>query len=59
MIKFFVFMQSYLATREPHDDRGATMIEYALIVSFIALIALVGVTDFGVRLDGLFDKMSP
>lgn len=40
------------------DDRGATMVEYALLIALIALIALVAVTAFGVSVDGLFDQQS-
>jgi pilus assembly protein Flp/PilA len=40
------------------DDRGATMVEYGLLVAFIALVALVGVTALGVRVDALFDRVT-
>ena len=37
------------------DDRGASMVEYGLLVAFIAIVALVGVTALGVDLNNLFD----
>ena len=37
------------------DDRGASMVEYGLLVAFIAIVALVGVTALGVELNTLFE----
>ena len=39
-------------------DRGATATEYAVLVSFIALIIIVGVTAFGNNLSGWFNTLS-
>ena len=36
------------------DEEGATMVEYGLLVSFIALVALVGVKVLGTDLSALF-----
>ena len=36
------------------DDRGATAVEYALMVSLIALVILAAVTAFGLSVSGLF-----
>ena len=36
------------------DERGATMIEYALMVAFIAAVAVAGVTALGTTTNGLF-----
>ena len=58
MTKYFVLLQSYIVTRASAGDRGATMIEYALIVSFIALVALAGVTAFGQRLSTFFTNIA-
>lgn len=38
-------------------DAGATMPEYAMIVAFIALIALVGVTAVGLGLKPRFEAV--
>ncbi|HEX6236382.1 MAG TPA: Flp family type IVb pilin [Acidimicrobiales bacterium] len=44
------------ATRD--DDRGAGMVEYGLLVAFIALIALVGVTFLGTTLSTFFTNVA-
>lgn len=36
------------------SERGATATEYGLLVSFIAIAIVVGVTAFGQALDGLY-----
>ena len=38
------------------DDRGATMVEYGLMVALIALVAFLSVTVFGINVNGLFDN---
>jgi pilus assembly protein Flp/PilA len=36
------------------DDRGATAVEYALMVTLIALVIIAAVTAFGLSVSGLF-----
>jgi pilus assembly protein Flp/PilA len=40
------------------DEEGATMVEYGLLVAFIALVALVGVQALGTNLSGLFNGVA-
>lgn len=56
MTKFFAFLQTYIATRERHEDRGATMVEYGLLVAFIALVVVLGATLLGTQLSSLFSS---
>jgi pilus assembly protein Flp/PilA len=39
-------------------DRGATATEYALLVAFIALAIIVGVTAFGSALNSFFSDLA-
>ena len=39
------------------DDRGATMVEYSIMLALVALVAFLGVTAFGVEVNGLFDNV--
>lgn len=50
-------MMEYLTTRMEREE-GATMVEYGLLVAFIALIALVGVTALGGGLNDLFQGIA-
>ena len=36
------------------DDQGATAVEYGLMVGLIAAVIIVGVTAFGIAVNGLF-----
>lgn len=40
------------------DEEGASMVEYGLLVSLIALVAIVGVTLVGTKLSTLFTNVS-
>ena len=39
------------------NEKGATSIEYALIVTFVALVMIVGVTFLGNNLNAWFNAM--
>ncbi|MEX3959327.1 Flp family type IVb pilin [Trinickia sp. EG282A] len=39
------------------EDDGATMVEYAFMVSLIALVALAGVATFGNAVLGLYQNI--
>ena len=45
-------------TRFFKDDRGQNLIEYLLIGSFIAVVALVGAATLGAQLNAWFDAMA-
>jgi pilus assembly protein Flp/PilA len=57
MPQAYLFLKAWIATRAS-EDRGATMVEYGLLVAFIALIALAGVILLGEALDGLFTDIA-
>lgn len=40
------------------SDRGATATEYALLVVFIAIAIVAGVTIFGQSLSGIFGQLA-
>lgn len=40
------------------DEQGAAMVEYALLVALIALVAIVGVTATGTSINAQFAKIS-
>ncbi|GAB3490945.1 Flp family type IVb pilin [Flexivirga lutea] len=59
MSKALVTLQSrLLAAVEGKKDRGATMVEYGLLVAFIAIIALVGVKILGTNINTLFSGIT-
>jgi pilus assembly protein Flp/PilA len=40
------------------DEEGATMVEYGLLVAFIAIVALVGVKALGTNLNTMFGAVA-
>jgi Flp pilus assembly pilin Flp len=38
-------------------ERGASMVEYALLIALIALVAVAGVSFFGAQLDRAYDDI--
>ena len=41
------------------DERGATSVEYGLMVAGIAIAIIAGVTVFGIGVTGLFASIPP
>jgi pilus assembly protein Flp/PilA len=59
---FITFLQSFFAATqdkfEGRGDRGATAVEYGLLVGLIAVAIIVTVTTLGGELNGLFTEIS-
>jgi len=47
-----------LALRLLRDDAGQDLIEYALLATFVALVAIAGATLLGTALNGWFTSIS-
>ncbi len=50
----FVRVQNLVARSGGQDDRGATAVEYALTLIFIALVIIAGLTLLGTKLNTLY-----
>ena len=61
MTRAFAHVLAYftVATNRLQDrkDRGATAVEYGLLVGLIAIAIIVAVTALGTQLDRLFDRV--
>jgi Flp pilus assembly pilin Flp len=61
-----LFMQAFFAVRGVHStmlnrarvERGASMVEYALLVGLIAIVAVVGLLALGPTIRTLFETSS-
>ena len=59
MLTFLSYVQTFLSrTKREDDDRGATAVEYGLMVALIAIVIIVGVTAVGVNLLALFNQIA-
>ena len=55
MLRHFVKFQTNLA--QIRDDRGATAVEYGLMVGLIAVVIIAGVTLLGTKVSALFNTV--
>jgi pilus assembly protein Flp/PilA len=51
-----VRMASSSVTARTRSERGASMVEYALLVGLIAVVAVVAITFLGGGISGLFNS---
>jgi pilus assembly protein Flp/PilA len=58
MLKYYVTLVSTFAQRLGREDRGATAVEYGLMVALIAVIIIVAVTLLGQNLSTLFQNVA-
>ena len=57
MLKLFVSMQTYV-TGVLNRDRGATAVEYGLLVGLIAAVIIVIVVALGKQIDNAFKEVN-
>lgn len=58
MLKSYVLMQNYLSRLMNRDDRGATAVEYGLIVALIAAVIVGIVATLGGQIQAAFQTVS-
>lgn len=59
MLTFLSYVQTFLTrTRREENDRGATAVEYGLMVALIAIVIIAGVTLLGNNLLALFNEIA-
>ena len=58
MLQFLVTLQSFIADRVERDDKGATAVEYGLMVALIAVAIITAVALIGTNLDAMFDAVA-
>jgi pilus assembly protein Flp/PilA len=57
MLKLFVSMQTYV-TGVLNRDRGATAVEYGLLIFLIAAVVIVAATALGKQIAAVFDSVT-
>jgi pilus assembly protein Flp/PilA len=51
-------LKLYVKAAGRRDDRGATAVEYGLMVALIAIVVIAAVTLLGTNLSGLFQTVA-
>jgi len=57
MLKFYCSLQAYLTGLLNRDDRGATAVEYGLIVALIAAVIVIVVGTLGTKVSTAFQTV--
>ena len=57
MLQLLVNFQSWIATRA-ESERGATAVEYGLMVGLIAAVIVVAVTTLGGKVNTMFNTVN-
>ena len=59
MLAFLIAAQTFVADRfDKKNDRGATAVEYGLLVALIAAVIIGAVVILGPLLEGAFDSVN-
>ena len=58
MLKSYFVLQSYVTRLLNRDDRGATAVEYGLMVALIAVVIIGAVTLLGQNLLNIFNTVA-
>jgi pilus assembly protein Flp/PilA len=58
MLKCFVALQNFLAQPISREDRGATAVEYGLLVALIAAVIVAVVAVLGTQIKNAFQTVS-
>jgi pilus assembly protein Flp/PilA len=57
MLKFCVFLHSFLTQPLRRDDRGVTSVEYGLLVALVGVGIIVAAGFLATRISGLFNSV--
>jgi pilus assembly protein Flp/PilA len=58
MLKLYVSLQNFLSQPLRRDDRGATAVEYGLMVALIAAVIVTAVALIGTNLTSVFNSVA-
>ena len=58
LIATLTFLFHTVSTRVASNEKGATMVEYGIMVAFIAVLVLAAVVLLGPQIAGLFTSVS-
>ena len=48
----------FATQRKPHGERGQGLVEYALILLLVAVVAVAGLTVFGISVNGVYTTIA-
>jgi pilus assembly protein Flp/PilA len=58
MLNYMVYVTSFLTDRLRRDDRGASLVEYGLLVGLIAVVCVGAIITLGGTIAGYFTAIN-
>jgi pilus assembly protein Flp/PilA len=58
MLRYYIHIHNFLTQPLVRNDRGATAVEYGLMVALIAAVIVTAVTLIGTNLTSVFNKVA-
>ncbi len=58
MLNIIATLHTFMTTRLTRDEKGATAVEYGIMVALIAVAIIAAVTIFGGQLSDVFEGLS-
>jgi pilus assembly protein Flp/PilA len=58
MLTYWVYLQNLVAGLLDTDDRGASAVEYGLLVALIGAVIVTAITLIGTNLTSIFNKVA-
>lgn len=58
MLSMYLTIRNFVSARFPRDERGATAVEYGLMVSLIAAVIILAVTAVGLDVKATFEDVA-
>jgi pilus assembly protein Flp/PilA len=57
MLSCYLYVTNFLTDRLRRDDRGASLVEYGLLVGLIAVICIGAIAALGTSIQGMFNSV--
>jgi pilus assembly protein Flp/PilA len=58
MLSCFLYVTSFLTDRLRRDERGASLVEYGLLVGLIAVVCVAAIITLGTTISGYFTAIN-
>jgi pilus assembly protein Flp/PilA len=58
MLSCFLYVTNFLTDRLRRDDRGASLVEYGLLVGLIAVVCIGALITLGGQISGFFNAIT-
>ena len=58
MVQMYAWLESMLASLKTREDEGQGLVEYALIIVLVSVVAITGLTLLGTNINAVLGKIT-